>query len=175
MFERKSVSREGVTAGLIGATAVALWFLVIDTASGHAFRTPNTMGASLLTVFGNGMDSAFFHIAFYTLFHYAAFILLGVVLAWLVARAEQEPTLLAGLLILFVAFEVGWYGWTGLLADSHNFGAFAWWQVGMANLIAALLMGGYLWRQHPTIYRSLDQAITSDGRQAPSRDTARQP
>ena len=34
MFERNSVSREGVTAGLLGATAIAVWYLVIDTVAG---------------------------------------------------------------------------------------------------------------------------------------------
>ena len=99
MFERSSVSREGVTAGLLGATAVAIWFLIIDTVAGRAFHTPDMLGASLLSLFGpRGSEGMATHVLFYTLVHYAVFIGVGLVLAWIVARADQEPTLLAGLL-----------------------------------------------------------------------------
>jgi hypothetical protein len=89
MFERHSVSREGVMAGLIGATAVALWFLVIDTVAGRAFHTPDQLGASLMSVLGpRGSEGIVTHVLFYTVFHYAVFIGVGVVLAWLFARAD---------------------------------------------------------------------------------------
>ena len=38
----------GVIAGVIGATALAFWFLVIDGSQGEPFRTPGFLGAALL-------------------------------------------------------------------------------------------------------------------------------
>jgi divalent metal cation (Fe/Co/Zn/Cd) transporter len=68
-----------------------------------------------------------------------------------VNNAEREPSMLIGLMFLFVAFEVGWYGFTALLARSEHFGALAWYQVMVANLVAALAMGIYMWRSHPAL------------------------
>ena len=44
---RGLVSR-GVVAGVIGATALAFWFLVIDGSQGEPFRTPGFLGGALL-------------------------------------------------------------------------------------------------------------------------------
>jgi hypothetical protein len=41
------VSR-GVVAGVIGATALAVWFLVVDGSQDNAFRTPGLLGGALL-------------------------------------------------------------------------------------------------------------------------------
>ena len=38
----------GVVAGVIGATALAFWFLVIDGSRGEPFRTPGFLGGALL-------------------------------------------------------------------------------------------------------------------------------
>src|SRR5829696_8819304 len=41
MAERKhNVAREGIIAGVIGATSVALWFFVVDAVAGHPLATP---------------------------------------------------------------------------------------------------------------------------------------
>src|SRR4026207_290613 len=40
--------REGIWAGLLGAAAVAIWFLVYDTAAGVPLRTPAPLGAALV-------------------------------------------------------------------------------------------------------------------------------
>ena len=43
--ERRSVLREGIVAGLIGAAVVAVWFFVYDLARGRPFHTPSLLGA----------------------------------------------------------------------------------------------------------------------------------
>src|SRR2546425_12202169 len=43
----RSVLREGVVAGLIGAVVVAVWFLVFDPARGRPFLTPGLLGVAV--------------------------------------------------------------------------------------------------------------------------------
>ena len=166
-MERRSVYQEGIIAGLLGATAVALWFLVVDMFAGRPLHTPEILGRALLGVFGReragvtdaGDDSALLVVAVYTVFHYAAFILVGILAAAVVRAGEREPSLLAGALILFVAFEIGFYGITALLSETDALGNLAWYQIGLANLVAALVMGVYLWRSNPALGRTLDHAL----------------
>ena len=39
-----STIREGVVTGAIGGVIVAVWYLLVDTASGRPFHTPNLVG-----------------------------------------------------------------------------------------------------------------------------------
>jgi hypothetical protein len=42
MAERAAqLLREGIITGFIGATAIAVWFLIVDTISGHPFLHPD--------------------------------------------------------------------------------------------------------------------------------------
>ena len=144
--------REGIIAGIIGATSVAVWFLIVDVVGGRPFYTPLTLGTALLSVLGPQRDASMLvPVAAYTVFHYAAFIVVGIVVAYILRAADTEPSVLAGFLILFVAFELGFYGFTALMAQSSRFGSVAWYQIGAANLVAALMMGTYLWRGHPAL------------------------
>ncbi|HEX6535458.1 MAG TPA: hypothetical protein VF041_12750 [Gemmatimonadaceae bacterium] len=157
------IARDGVIAGVIGATAVALWFLLVDTIAGHPLYTPRVLGTALFSVLGPiGAEGTGVHIVAYTVFHYAAFILVGLFASVVVHLADREPTVLAGLLILFVAFELGFYGFTALLAQALPIGALAWYQVAAGNLIAAALMGVYIWRANPALSRHFSEAL--DGR-----------
>ena len=74
--------REGVITGVIGATAVAVWFFVVDLVSGQPFHTPATLGEAVSAVFGSTEgESALRHVAMYTLFHYAVFAVMGTIAA----------------------------------------------------------------------------------------------
>jgi len=162
MLQNRTV-REGITAGVLGATAVAVWFLILDTVAGRPFATPAMLGSSLATLFGSPRTgSATVHVLGYTLFHYAAFVIVGLIVAAVVNNAENEPSLLIGFLILFIAFEIGWYGWTALLARPESFGQLAWYQVMVANLIAAATMGVYMYRRHATLPRRFMASLAGD-------------
>lgn len=163
MLEQNRTLREGITAGVLGATAVAVWFLILDTVAGRPFATPAMLGASLSTLFGApGTGPALVHVLGYTAFHYAAFIVVGIIVAAVVNNAENEPSMLIGFFILFIAFEIGWYGWTALLARPESFGQLAWYQVMVANLIAAATMGVYMYRRHATLPRRFIAALAGD-------------
>jgi hypothetical protein len=158
MATRNDVVREGVSAGLIGATAIAVWFGILDAVQGKIFATPVLLGNSLGTLFLQGEEpSQAAAFLLYTVFHFALFCAIGLVFAWVVEKAESVPSALIGFAGLFVAFEVGWIGWTMVL--SEGFGSLTWAQVFVANLIAAGAMGLYMWRQHPALPARVSAAM----------------
>jgi hypothetical protein len=158
MAASNNVVREGVSAGLIGALAIAIWFAIIDVAQGKMFATPTMLGTSLGSIFFGGVPpstaGAFIG---YTLFHFGIFAIIGIVLSWVINASERTPSAFIGFAGLFVAFEVGWIGWTTVL--SQGFGSISWLQVFVANLVGAGAMGWYMWRQHPSLARRVDRVI----------------
>ncbi len=154
------VWKEGTVAGLLGAGGVAFWFLLVDLVSGGPFATPELLGRTLFSVLGKGIDwSPMRYVFAYTLFHLAAFALVGIVIAAIVHASKRTPTVLIGLLLFFVVFEVGFYGFTILLSGRTLLGSLAWYQVGVANLVAAALMGRYLWKRHPELKERMTKAL----------------
>jgi hypothetical protein len=152
--------REGVITGFIGATAIAVWFAVVDAVARHPFHTPDFLGQGLISVLGTPSmpDTVFIHVAAYTVFHYAAFVLVGVVLTVIVHQADRTPGILAGLVVALVIMTLGSYMIAA--AFSHTaLGRLAWPVIFVANLLAAGLMLGYLWRSHPKLERQLKQAL----------------
>jgi hypothetical protein len=154
--------REGAITGFIGATAIAVWFLLVDTIAGQPFATPIFLGKGVVSVLGKSMnmmgDTAFTQVLGYTIFHYVAFIVVGIVLTVIVHQAERTPAILAGLLVAFVMTTLGFYMIAAAFAQS-SLGQIAWAQIFIANLLAAGLMIGYLWRKHPKLNRQLKQAL----------------
>lgn len=164
MSERHSSIREGIAAGFLGATAIAVWFLIVDVVSGHPLYTPDLLGRGLISVLGKPPampDTMMTHVLAYTLFHYVAFSLVGVIVASIVHQSARTPAILAGFLIMFVVFELGAYGLAGLLTESE-FGGLAWYQIFVANLLAAVLMGWFMWVRHPGLKRDIGTALTGE-------------
>ena len=152
--------REGVITGFIGATAIAVWFLIVDTISGRPFYTPIFLGKGVVSVLGKNMmgDTAFTQVLGYTIFHYAAFFIVGIVLTVIVHQAHRTPGILAGLLVAFVIMTMGFYMIAAAFTQSA-LGQIAWAQIFVANLLSAGLMGFYLWRRHPKLNQHLKQAL----------------
>src|SRR5712692_1443974 len=147
------ILREGFIAGLIGAGAVALWFLVVDVIAGRPFFTPAMLGSA---VFWGVHDPAHVVIEYsriigYTMIHVSAFIVVGVVAAAL--AAEVAPPTLYLVIVFFAVFEFGFYVTVAILAQPL-LGSLAWWNVAIGNAIAGLGMGYYLWHVHPKIAAS---------------------
>ena len=157
-MQTHSVVREGVVAGVLGATAVAVWFFVVDLIGGRPLFTPAALGEGLLSVFGSSPEPHAVNIIAYTIFHYAVFILVGILGVILVHAGERMPSVLAGSMILFVAFELGFYGMVAMLQETV-LGNFAWYQILAGNLLAAVVMGTYLWRAHPATRKRLVSAL----------------
>ncbi|MEO6525093.1 MAG: hypothetical protein ABIP93_00545 [Gemmatimonadaceae bacterium] len=157
---RHTIARDGIIAGVLGATAVAIWFLGIDIIYSHPFATPDALGRGLLRVLGPpGSESTATFVTVYTLFHFVAFIAVGLLVSAIVHWAQREPTILAGAMILFIALEIGIYGLSSALRESPLFGVLGSTAVATGNLVAAVVMGTYMWRTHPELKRELDQAL----------------
>src|SRR5437867_8737445 len=106
------VLREGFVAGLIGAGAVALWFLIVDVIAGRPFFTPAMPGSA---VFWGVRDPALVVIEYsriigYTMIHVSAFIIVGTVVAALAAEAEVAPATMDLVVRFFAISEFGFYG-----------------------------------------------------------------
>lgn len=146
--------REGIITGVIGAVAVAVWFLVVDLLRGQPLHTPALLGA-VVTGAADPIAAAespgrLGLVALYTLVHAIAFAVVGVIAVFLVHRAERAPALIGLLLMLFAAIEVAFTGFVALL-EVRALGDIAWYQVAVGNLVAAVSMGWYLWRSHPDV------------------------
>ncbi|HVE80119.1 MAG TPA: hypothetical protein VNA89_14730 [Gemmatimonadaceae bacterium] len=145
--------REALIVGALGATAVALWFLLVDTAAGRPLYTPSFLGQAVAAAVGGAAPQAEVslpHAALYTLIHYAAFTAVGFVGVQIVHASRRQPALLALVLLAFAAFEVAFVGLVALL-QLTRVGGIAWTHVAVGNLLAAVSMGVYLWRTHPML------------------------
>jgi hypothetical protein len=159
----KSILREGLIAGFIGAMAVAVWFLIVDIISVHAFYTPNMLGAGLISVLGGApLPGTAANVVIYTVFHFVAFAAAGILLAWVVHRAETEPHVLVIFTLLFIIFELGSIGIIAMLAEV-GLHSLAWYQIAAGNILAAVSMGWYLWHAHPALRAELVNAIEGEG------------
>jgi hypothetical protein len=143
---------DGVFAGLIGASAVALWFLVVDTALREALFTPSLVASAVL----KGMPASAEHqvdltmVAAFTALHSMAFIAFGVTASWLVDQFQHTPDLPLITIGVFLALEGGFVIATKLLVPDvaevigHGF-------IVAGNVFAAVGMGLYLrdTQRHP--------------------------
>jgi hypothetical protein len=150
------IVREGAIAGLIGAAAVAAWFLVIDVVDGAPLQTPTVLWAVL---FGGVRDASALTVGAgpvvaYTIVHGLAFVLFGIAAALLLAGAEREPAMLLALLIFFAAFEVFFLALVAFLARPV-LQVVAWWKIPIGNLLATVAMAAYFFLAHRALARTL--------------------
>lgn len=151
ILERSMIS-EGIAAGMLGAAAVAVWFLLLDLVQRRIFFTPAALGSALF-LNATSPEEVVISPAIvlgYTAVHVAAFAAVGLLLAALAAAAERHPPVLLGIALLFFTFEVFFLGLIALLAN-WLLDVLAWWPILVANAIAAVVMAVYVWRAHPVL------------------------
>lgn len=149
---------EGAVTGSLGATVVAAWFFAVDVIAGQPLFTPNALGSALLGSADGGTVSLS-TVLIYTLFHYAAFAVVGIIAAASTHLAESQPLVLAFFTVLFFAFEAAFYGLVAVLDAFAILGSITWYQVGIGNALAVAAMGSFLWVRHPRIRGNLDVAL----------------
>ena len=152
--------REGIVSGLAGAAAVAIWFFVLDLAQGRLLFTPAALGSGfLLGARGvNEIEYTAATVLGYSVLHGTVFLTVGLLAATLIHAAEKRPVVLLGGILLFVTLEVLFVGLMALIA-SWLIDALQWWTIAIANVLAGLAMGLYLYRTHPRLKPALRQDL----------------
>jgi len=152
------VSEEGTWIGLIGAGVVALWFLARDVAAGHPLRTPSILGQVLLM--GKSAPNVdqldFAGIILYTAAHVFVFLLFGMAVARLIRWSVKNHFVRYALLQVFLAFEL-FFCVVLLVFREETRALFPLLSVLIANTLAAVAIGIYLWWHHPELRESMRQ------------------
>ena len=149
---------DGLFTGMIGALAVALWFLVLDLFAGRPLYTPALLGTLLL----HGGEAARqtivapLEIAAYTAFHFVAFILVGLALSWMMTLFERFPIMFFVILVLFVCLQLPFFGLNVALGLQLS-GQLHPWTVVVANILAATGMALYQWKRHPGVLKNVEK------------------
>lgn len=157
--ESTSIIEDGVLCGTLGAVVVAVFFLLLDTMRGEPMLTPTLLGSVLFL--GKGVDEvvsvAVPMVFAYTGVHVLLFMVAGLVVAWMVSQFERNPQFGLVLLLIFLLFESVLFGFEVTLVP-NLVGALGAWAVGLANLLSAVVMIGYLLRRHPDAMGRLRQS-----------------
>ena len=150
-----SLYQEGMIAGVLGALAVAVWFLVLDSLSGRPFWTPTVLGTALFR-HGSGLDApatlpvSFEMVLMFSWIHGMVFAGLGGIAARLLGYVERHPSAGFGVLLLFVIFQFGFIAVATVFAEPV-LRVLSAWSILVANLLAAATMTAFLWRRHPSL------------------------
>jgi uncharacterized membrane-anchored protein YitT (DUF2179 family) len=138
---------DGTMAGVIGASALALFMLLVDAARREALFTPSVMGSALLRGIppseATGIDLGM--VAGFSVLHGAAFIGVGILAAWATAMRHASVATFTLAIALFAVLELGFLFTTAVLEPALLEA------VGVApatvgNLLAAIAMAAYLHR-----------------------------
>jgi hypothetical protein len=147
-----SVVREGAIAGLLGAVANAVWFLVLDAAAGRPLNTPNALGR---VFFGGDVNPGLREITpeavlGFSVIQLVVFVLGGLVLTTLVHLVARIPALRMGLWLGLVVLFCMFAGLIYMLSVSTG-ERVPFWSAAGGNLLALGAMVWYLWRRHPRL------------------------
>jgi hypothetical protein len=138
---------DGTMAGVIGASALALFFLVVDAARREALFTPSVMGSALLRGIPPSQDPGvdLSMVAAYSVLHGAAFLGVGIVAAWATAVRRASVATFTLAIAVFAGLELGFL-FTCALLEPGLLEAVGVLPATVGNLLAAVGMAAYLHR-----------------------------
>ncbi len=168
-----STVREGAVTGVLGALIVAAWYFLVDSAGGQPFHTPNVLGKILFRgQLTPAVQQIVPHVVLgYTVVHLLLFILAGMGLTLLTHLASRNIALRMGVWLgLVVAFGL-FAGLTYMLGTATG-DRLSPWSVVSGSLLGVLGMAGYLWRRHPRLGRSFQEAPLGAEEKAPPHPPA---
>jgi len=145
----RSATGDGIAAGLAGAAAVAVWFLLYDSVTAVPLRTPALLSAWLFHGLRDPHSLVITAplVLEYTIVHGVAFVVSGVATAWLLVAADREPRLMFVIFMLFCCFEVFAVVMIEVLSESL-LDTITWWPILVGNALGAAAMIAVLSRHH---------------------------
>lgn len=168
-----STVREGLLTGLIGGIVVAVWYLAVDLGRGQLLHTPSVLGQ--VFVGGDTMPTAQVvpqAVVQYSLLHFGVFFLLGIVLVALAHLATRNPSLRMGVWFGLVIGFLFFLGFMFMLYSATD-ERFPWWPALGGSVLGIGSMALFLWRRHPALRGTFDQAPLGDEVRAPPHPTER--
>jgi hypothetical protein len=149
-------ARHGAIGGILAATAIVAFFLIVDLAQGQLFQTPKLLASVLLdrdiATLGGGA------LALYTVLHYAVFASAGVAVVWLLRAVSAPASVLVGLVIGFFLFDLLFY--SGVTLTGVNVVEMLGWPSFLAgNLLGGVTLMLYLSRSGAVERRSWTEAL----------------
>lgn len=150
---------EGLATGMIGAAAVAIWFLLVDIVAGRPFHTPAALGSALWLGAESEAEvrTTAGLVAGYTVVHVGAFAAAGFVLSLAATYLERAPSralVVALALLLLEALTLAIL----LLTASWVLSSVGLWAISSANVVAVIAMAWWLSRTHGALPERLRQA-----------------
>lgn len=152
VLKKYPVIYDGLITGLVGAAAVAVFFLTKDLLAQAPFHTPAALGSAVL-LGATGPDEIQLNVAViaaYTFLHISVFVAVGMMFAWLAERVERTPDFwIRGAAVLLV-LEGMFLGTVGMMSGwiMQDLG---WITVLVSNVVAVLAMGMWMLRSRPAL------------------------
>lgn len=138
---------DGMVAGLYGASAVAMWFLVVDLWSREPLYTPALVVQTLME--GRMPDAVsieLLQVAAFSALHAMAFIAFGFLCALVTARLRETPDYPLIAIGIFIPLELGFVLTARFVVDPGLAATLGHGYIAVGNVLAAALMALYLYR-----------------------------
>ncbi|NIP81532.1 MAG: hypothetical protein GWM90_20885 [Gemmatimonadetes bacterium] len=156
MSRSRSVVTRGAVAGVLAASAIVVFFLVVDLARGEVLRTPSFLAAVLLGLEEGAIGPV--GVGAYTILHYVVFAGIGIGMAWVLDRLLAPATLLLGVVVGFLLFDAVFY--LGLALTGVDIVDVIGWPSFLAgNLIGGLVLAASLERTGGAPRRSWREVV----------------
>jgi len=154
---------EGLITGFVWYGTVVLLFALLNLSSGEGiFHTPSVLGSALFfsgeggtTVTGAAPGIA------YNGVHILISLVIGLGAAWLVFQTERHHPLWFVVFFIFLAGFIFSVVIVGVMAAELS-DLISWPVIVLANLLAGVTAGGYLWRRHRRLWAELGEASTRE-------------
>lgn len=161
MEPTRNTLRQGVTVGLIGFGAVAVFYALFDLlAARGGLYTVDLLGR---TVFRGLRDPSILEfpikldpqaILWYSGLHLVVAVAIGLFVTWLIGQAERRPLWARAIVLaIIIGFVVTIFG-VGILSEPIR-AVLPWWSIVIANALATILAAGYLFRVRPGLWQRL--------------------